>query len=151
MTNKPETLEQIGDDVLGDSVTEIFLLQIAAHVREWEDHNRGPVRERRGDGGRTRLRRADRHAGCSKLIFESGSQCWHRLARVRRCRLGTRRPGYGLLLTHPAAQHIRCHNEDADRDDHRTDIEPRGPHQPGLRHLDIAECRCKPMLGAESG
>ena len=30
-------LREIGDDVFGDAVAEIFLLRIAAHVREWED------------------------------------------------------------------------------------------------------------------
>src|SRR5215470_9431227 len=41
-------LGQVRDDVLADSIAEIFLLQIATHVGEWEDYDRGAIGERRG-------------------------------------------------------------------------------------------------------
>src|SRR5215475_10767226 len=47
---QPGDLAQVGNYVLGDAIAEIFLLQIAAHVGEWEDHDRGPVGERRSHG-----------------------------------------------------------------------------------------------------
>ncbi len=39
-------LAEIGDDVLGDSITEILLISIAAHVVEGEHDDRWPVRQR---------------------------------------------------------------------------------------------------------
>jgi hypothetical protein len=40
---KPAQLRQPGDDVLGNSVREIFLFRITAHVREWKNRNRWPI------------------------------------------------------------------------------------------------------------
>src|SRR5206468_10175444 len=57
---------QVSNDVFTDSVTEIFLFRIAAHVREWQHANRHPLsrgfalrgwssRRRRGLGAPSRL------------------------------------------------------------------------------------------------
>src|SRR6266404_5281497 len=40
---EPGHLRQIGDDVLGDAITEIFLLRVAAHIVERENRNRWPL------------------------------------------------------------------------------------------------------------
>src|SRR5262245_4484391 len=40
---KPAQLRQAGDDVLGNSVREIFLFRIAAHVREWKNRYRWSI------------------------------------------------------------------------------------------------------------
>src|SRR5262249_43354858 len=42
---QPGDLGQVRDDVLADSVAEIFLLQIATHVGEREDYDRGAIGE----------------------------------------------------------------------------------------------------------
>jgi len=44
-------LGEIGDDVLADSVREVFLLRITAHVREGKNANRGPALFCRGTSG----------------------------------------------------------------------------------------------------
>src|SRR5262245_54149941 len=49
---KTRYLGQIRNDVLGDTVAEVLLLGIAAHVDEWQDGDRGLFSGRRGRRGR---------------------------------------------------------------------------------------------------
>src|SRR6516162_4743516 len=67
-------LGQVSNDVIADTVAEIFLLQVAAHVGEWKDHNGGPVGERRGHGRGTCIPCASRHVARRTLVSQSGSQ-----------------------------------------------------------------------------
>src|SRR5262249_35225320 len=50
---EPSQLRQTGDDVLGDAIREIFLLDVATDVDEGQHHDRGPVSCFRPFGGGT--------------------------------------------------------------------------------------------------
>src|SRR6516162_3378674 len=67
-------LGQVGDNVIADTVAEIFLLQVATHVGEWKHHNGGPVGERGGRGRVTCIRCAGGQVARWTLVSQSGSQ-----------------------------------------------------------------------------
>ena len=46
---EPAPFRQCRNDVFADAVGEVFLLDIATHVREWQNGDRRPVRQRRRD------------------------------------------------------------------------------------------------------
>ena len=55
MTKNQRCRDRPGDDVLGETVGEVFLLGIAAHVLERQDGDRRFVRERQQFGARHQL------------------------------------------------------------------------------------------------
>ena len=90
----------------------------------------------------------DAPPSCRTVVFRLEPKCSRHWARLR-WRYGARRSGHILVSLDPADQHVCYHDGDADRDNHRSKIEPRGPRESSLRHLP--KRRRKPMLGAESG
>jgi len=56
---QPRDLRQVGDDVLGDSVAEVLLLRVAAHVVEGQHDDGGPLCRRGGHALRGRRRRTE--------------------------------------------------------------------------------------------
>src|SRR5207248_7242793 len=63
---KRRDLRKLGDQVFSDSVAEIFLLAIAAHVDERQHANRRCSRSRGGSAGRCALLAADE---CGDAVF----------------------------------------------------------------------------------
>src|SRR5262245_19307873 len=104
---QPRDFGQVRDDVLADSITEIFLLQIATHVGEWEDHDRGAIGERRSHGKCIRMRCAGRRVARSTLVSRAGSQCRDYLIRLRQWRFGASWSGPCLFSATPSDEE-RC-------------------------------------------